>query len=153
MTQRRVETVTSSDIRAVFENWLASECRAGARLIVLEGLTGSGKSHLTEPPFAIGTTQSTNIEIDKFLRAPVPPTVPYPDGLIGRHCTRDRIRRVYLKRMMRLKPSLRLCAGVCKACETAMPAVRVFHSCTGPGLENRKRKKKKRQTGIVRAER
>jgi hypothetical protein len=136
MTQRRVETVTSSDIRAVFENWLASECRAGARLIVLEGLTGSGKSHLTEQPFAIGTTQSTNIEIDKFLRAPVPPTVPYPDGVDRAALqaalekalaspmsvvviegpmawplvepisalTRDRIRRVYLKRMMRLKP-------------------------------------------------
>jgi hypothetical protein len=136
MTQR-IETVTSSDIRAVFENWLASEYQAGARLIVLEGLTGSGKSHLTERPFAIGATQSTNIEIDKFLRAPVPSTLPYRDGVdrvalqaalekalaspmsvvviegpmawpliepIAGAVGPDCVRRVYLKRMMRLKP-------------------------------------------------
>jgi hypothetical protein len=133
----RVETVTSPNIRAAFGNWLTSECQSGARLIVLEGLSQSGKSYLTERPFAVGARQSTNIEIDGFLRAPVPPTVRYPDAIdrvalqatlemalalpmsvviiegpmawplvepISGVVTRDRIRRVYLKRMMRLKP-------------------------------------------------
>src|SRR5262245_38050280 len=80
MTQR-VETVTSPNIRAVFENWLADECQSGVRLIVLEGLSQSGKSHLTEQAFAVGARRSTNIEIDGFLRAPVPLTVRYPDAI------------------------------------------------------------------------
>jgi hypothetical protein len=131
-----IEAIPSSEIRAAFEGWLAAACRAGARLIVLEGLTGSGKSHLTERPFSVDKGQSANIEIDQFLRKPVPPTVPYLDAIdrtalqaavqialassvplvviegpmawplvepiaeVGR----DRIRHVYLKRMMRQKP-------------------------------------------------
>jgi chloramphenicol 3-O-phosphotransferase len=104
-------------------------------LVVLEGLTASGKSFLTERPFSVGAGQSANIEIDQFLRKPVPPTVCYPDAVdraalqaairealasapvvvvegpmawpliepvaeVGR----DRVRRVYVKRMMHQKP-------------------------------------------------
>jgi chloramphenicol 3-O-phosphotransferase len=125
----------SSELRAVFEDWLATENRSGARLVVLEGLTNSGKSFLTERPFLVDSGRSANIEIDQFLRTPVPPTVRYPDAvdrvalraaieaalasapvvviegpmawpLVApiAQVSRDRIRRVYLKRMMRLKP-------------------------------------------------
>jgi hypothetical protein len=106
------------------------------RLVVLEGLTGSGKSFLTGRPFSIGAEHSANIEVDQFLRNPVPPTVRYFNAIdraalqaaLQRalassapvvvvegpmawplvepiaEVVRDRVRRVYLKRMMRLKP-------------------------------------------------
>jgi hypothetical protein len=127
--------IPSSELRAAFESWLVNAHRSGVRLVVLEGITNSGKSFLTERPFSVGSGQSANIEIDQFLSKPVPPTVRYPDAInraalqaalrsalasapvvviegpmawplvepiaeIGR----DRVRRVYLKRMMRLKP-------------------------------------------------
>src|SRR5262249_39692359 len=62
----RVETIQtpSSEMRAAFERWLATACRRGVRLVVLEGLTGSGKSFLTGRPFSIGAEHSANIEVD-----------------------------------------------------------------------------------------
>jgi hypothetical protein len=71
----------SSEIRDVFGRWLRAECTAGARFIVLEGLMRSGKSYLTEHPFALGTGQSVNIELDRFLRAPVNPDTEYMDAI------------------------------------------------------------------------
>jgi hypothetical protein len=126
----------SAELRPVFEQWLAPECRAGARLVVLEGLTKSGKTTLTKQPFAVGARLSANVELDDFLKRPVPETTAYVDAIdrravdaamrgaiastplvivqgaiawplvqpvataLGNNC----IRRVYLKRMMRLKP-------------------------------------------------
>jgi hypothetical protein len=135
---RCVETIQapSSELRAAFEGWLASADRSGARLVVLEGLTNSGKSFLTQRPFLVDSGQSAIIEVDQFLRKPVPRTVHYPDAIDRRglqsairaalasapivviegpmawplvdepmaEVGRDRVRRVYLKRMMRLKP-------------------------------------------------
>jgi hypothetical protein len=135
---RCVETIQapSSELRAAFEGWLASADRSGVRLVVLEGLTNSGKSFLTQRPFLVDSGQSANIEVDQFLRKPVPRTVHYPDAIDRRglqsairaalasapivviegpmgwplvdepmaEVGRDRVRRVYLKRMMRLKP-------------------------------------------------
>jgi hypothetical protein len=130
----RLETINapSAEIRTAFEKWLATACRSGARLVVLEGLTAS---FLSDRPFAIDAGRSTNIEIDQFLRKPVPSTVRYPDAIDRAalqaalrsalasallvviegpmawplvepiaEIDRDKIRRVYLKRMMRLKP-------------------------------------------------
>jgi chloramphenicol 3-O-phosphotransferase len=62
----------SSEIRAEFERWLASACRSGVRLVVLEGLTGSGKTTLIETPFSVGAGCSVNIEIDGFCRQEIP---------------------------------------------------------------------------------
>ena len=50
--------------------------------MVLEGLITSGKSYLTEQPFALSTGQSVNIELDGFLRKPVNPDTEYM-GAIG----------------------------------------------------------------------
>jgi hypothetical protein len=79
----RVESIRalSSEIRGAFESWLATACRGGARLVVLEGLSGSGKSVLTDRPFSIGARHSANIEIDQFLPKSVPPTVRYPNAI------------------------------------------------------------------------
>jgi hypothetical protein len=42
----------------------------------------SGKTTLTDQPFALGSSgQSVNIELDDFLRRPVPPTTLYGDAL------------------------------------------------------------------------
>jgi chloramphenicol 3-O-phosphotransferase len=60
----------SSEIRDVFGRWLTAACAAGVRFVVLEGLMRSGKSCLTEQPFALGMSQSVNIELDGFLRKP-----------------------------------------------------------------------------------
>jgi hypothetical protein len=48
----------------VFGRWLTAACAAGVRFVVLEGLMRSGKSCLTEQPFALGMSQSVNIELD-----------------------------------------------------------------------------------------
>jgi hypothetical protein len=71
----------SPEIRNVFAHWLASERRAGVRLIVLEGLTLSGKSTVTKEPFAVGTGLSGNVHLDDFLRRPVPETTAYVDAI------------------------------------------------------------------------
>ena len=77
MPEQRIVRARSSDIRHVFEQWLIREWAAGARFVILEGLMGSGKSMLTKQPFALGALRSTNIALDKFLRAPVNPDVEY----------------------------------------------------------------------------
>ena len=47
MTQ--IIRVSSAEIRAVFTTWLATQ--VGVRLVILEGLSGVGKSWLTREPF------------------------------------------------------------------------------------------------------
>jgi len=54
----------SLDLRGL----VASERAAGARLEVLEGAMGSGKSDLTKEPKVVGGQQSANIEVDHFAR-------------------------------------------------------------------------------------
>ena len=108
---------------------------------MLEGLTGSGKTTLSERPFSIGAGKSVNIGIDQFCRQSIPlkgvryfeavdraalrtavraalasasPVVvvegpvawPLIARIAGANLQRDCTRRVYLKRMMRLKPGL-----------------------------------------------
>lgn len=129
--------VSSNEIRATFKRWL-TDGEAGIRLVILEGLTNSGKTWLTMQPFALNTRHSVNIELDNFLERPVPKTTPYVDAI---DCAaldaalnaalsssalvvlqgaiawplvqaavatlgKDRVRRVYLKRMMWLKPDI-----------------------------------------------
>jgi hypothetical protein len=59
---------SAADIHSIFEDWVASENTAGARLVVLEGAMGSGKSELTKGPIVVGDRQSANIEVDHFAR-------------------------------------------------------------------------------------
>ena len=73
--------VSSSEVRAEFERWLATECHAGARLVVLEGLSYSGKSYLIGEPFILGARRSINIETDEFLRRPVQTMTAYRDAI------------------------------------------------------------------------
>jgi chloramphenicol 3-O-phosphotransferase len=78
-----VETINipSSKIRAAFEGWLQSEWRSGARLIVLEGLRGAGKTTLTKRPFSVDARQSVNISIDQFCREYIPLKVSYLEAV------------------------------------------------------------------------
>jgi hypothetical protein len=78
---QRALRVASSDVRHEFQQWLINEFRTTTRLIILEGLTGSGKTTLTKEPFDLGTTQSKNIELDDFLPDTVPEPVSYLDAL------------------------------------------------------------------------
>jgi len=68
------ETIRSplSEIRAAFEQWLASEYRAGTRLVVLEGHMQSGKTTLTKEPFVLDAGPSLNLELDDFRKQPIP---------------------------------------------------------------------------------
>ena len=78
MTTKRADSL---NIRAEFQRWLVGEWRSGARLVIIEGLMKSGKSRLTKEPFTIVGRQSTNIELDKFLRAPVNPDIEYMEAI------------------------------------------------------------------------
>jgi hypothetical protein len=136
-----VETINtpSSKIRAAFGGWLQSEWRSGARLIVLEGLRGAGKTTLTKLPFSVDARKSVNISIDNFCRDVTPLKFSYSEAVdqsalrkampaklgsasplvvvegpvawpliepivAAEFLERDCVRRVYLKRMMHLKP-------------------------------------------------
>jgi hypothetical protein len=134
VTEHRVELIQapSSTIRAAFKNWLATAWRAGARLVVLEGLMAAGKTTLTKP-LRVGAGRSVSISIDQFWRHDTPLSgVDYVDAVDRQalqarlrarlasvapiivveapvawplvepiaEVARDRIRRVYLKRMM-----------------------------------------------------
>jgi hypothetical protein len=66
----------SSEIRGAFEQWLATENRAGTRLVVLEGHMQSGKTILTRDAFALEAGPSANIELDDLRKRPVP-DLPY----------------------------------------------------------------------------
>ena len=71
--------VSSAEIRSAFERWLN---QAGARLVILEGLTGTGKTTLAAQPFVLGSSlQSANIDLDDFLRRPVPCATPYVNAI------------------------------------------------------------------------
>lgn len=65
----KAKTIRSSslEVRTAFANWLSVEFRAGVKLVILEGLTASGKTTLTEQPFVVDGRPSTNIEMDDFL--------------------------------------------------------------------------------------
>jgi hypothetical protein len=81
MTEQQILRANSSDIQDVFKRWVTREWAIGGRLLILEGLMKSGKSMLTKHPVALGARQSTNIELDKFLRAPVNPDTAYMDAM------------------------------------------------------------------------
>ena len=49
----------------------------GIKLVILEGLTASGKTTLTKQPFTLDGRPSTNIEMDDFLPPRVPDATPY----------------------------------------------------------------------------
>ena len=105
--------------------------------MVLEGLTGSGKTTLTKRPFRVGARWSLNIEIDQFFPEDTPLGFGAYTDVIDRQAlqtglrtalaskapvivvegplawplvepiaevAQDQNRRVYLTRMMRLKP-------------------------------------------------
>jgi hypothetical protein len=63
---------SSSETRAAFAEWLRVEFQTGVKLVILEGLTSSGKTTLTNQPFTLDGRPSTNIEMDDFL----PPSLP-----------------------------------------------------------------------------
>jgi hypothetical protein len=72
MTSHKTIRASSSDVSTAFAQWLGVEFRAGIKLVILEGLTSSGKTTLTKLPFDLDGRPSTNIEMDDFL----PPSVP-----------------------------------------------------------------------------
>jgi hypothetical protein len=76
-TKQQVIRADSSDIRNEFEQWLAREWEAGARLVIVEGLMKSGKSTLTKEPIVLLDKRSRTIELDQFLRRPVNPETEY----------------------------------------------------------------------------
>jgi hypothetical protein len=67
MTSPKTIRASSSDVRTAFAQWLGVEFRAGIKLVILEGLTSSGKTTLTKLPFDLDGRLSTNIEMDDFL--------------------------------------------------------------------------------------
>jgi hypothetical protein len=67
----------SAEVRAAFERWLAIEFRAGTELVILEGLTLSGKTTLTKKPFDLDGRASTNIGMDSFLPPSIAEATPY----------------------------------------------------------------------------
>jgi len=81
MGEQQTVRAKSSEIRDVFGRWLSAEWAVGARIVVLEGLMGSGKSMLTKQSFALGTQQSMSVEVDHFLRKPVDPNTAYMDAI------------------------------------------------------------------------
>jgi hypothetical protein len=68
----KIIRAASSEVGNAFARWLGVEFRAGIKLVILEGLTSSGKTTLTKQPFALNGRLSTNIEMDDFL----PPSLP-----------------------------------------------------------------------------
>jgi hypothetical protein len=77
MNAQQTFRAPSAEIRHEFGRWLKVQHAAGIRFVVLEGLKGSGKSYLTDQPFALGIEQSVHIELDSFLRKPVDETTEY----------------------------------------------------------------------------
>ena len=69
MTQ--IIRVSSAEIRAVFTTWLATQIGVGVRLVILEGLSGVGKSWLTREPFISDGWAAETIEVDHFRKDPV----------------------------------------------------------------------------------
>jgi hypothetical protein len=63
----KIIRASSSEVRAAFALWLGVEFRAGIKLVILEGMTSSGKTRLTNQPFILDGGPSTNIEMDDFL--------------------------------------------------------------------------------------
>ena len=81
MAEQQTVRSTSAEIRDLFGEWLATEWAAGARLVIIEGLMGAGKSKLTERAFVLGTQPSTSIMLDDFLDKPIPEDTEYMDAI------------------------------------------------------------------------
>jgi chloramphenicol 3-O-phosphotransferase len=81
MTAPKTIRTSSTKIRTAFGQWLAVEHRARAELVVLEGLTLSGKTTLTKQPFILDDAPSKNIEMDDFLSASVNDATSYLDAI------------------------------------------------------------------------
>jgi hypothetical protein len=77
MSPAKIIRAQSSEVRAAFAQWLVLEHRIGTKLIILEGLTLSGKTTLTQRPFLLGGERSMNIGMDCFLPQEVPDATPY----------------------------------------------------------------------------
>lgn len=77
MTSPKIIRATSSEARTAFAHWLAVELPAGIKLVILEGLTASGKTTLTKLPFVLGGRHSINIAMDSFLPQGVEEGTPY----------------------------------------------------------------------------
>ena len=120
--------VSSAEIGTAFAQWVERMRGAEVRLVTLEGMLNSGKTRLTQQPFAV--------EADRFLCHPVEPQTPYCEAVDQRALRsallraldvyplvvvegaivwplvlplpieRVRVRRVYLKRMMHLQPDV-----------------------------------------------
>ena len=69
MTQ--IIRVSSAEIQAVFTTWLATQIGVGVRLVILEGLSGVGKSWLTREPSISDGWAAETIEVDHFRKDPV----------------------------------------------------------------------------------
>jgi len=136
MTQ--IIRVSSAEIQAVFTTWLATQIGVGVRLVILEGLSGVGKSWLSREPFISDGWAAETIEVDHFRKDPVGSksyvsaidraaleaaidaalvsllAIVIVEGPIVRPFTRsavtkigpERVRRVYLKRMMKPNPDI-----------------------------------------------
>ena len=81
LTGQQTTQVSSAEIRAAFGHWLAIQIEAGVRLVILEGLPLSGKSWLIQEPFKLNGHSTENIELDRFLKKPVPQTTRYIDAI------------------------------------------------------------------------
>ena len=90
MAKPEIMQVSSSEIRIQFQEWLSFQYEAGTRFVVIEGLTSSGKTTLTEQPFIFGMRRSTNIEMDGFLPRDLPGATPY-DAAIDRSALKTQI--------------------------------------------------------------
>jgi hypothetical protein len=68
---KQIIRVSSAEIQAVFTTWLATQIGVGVRLVILEGLSGVGKSWLTREPFISDGWAAGTIEVDHFRKDPV----------------------------------------------------------------------------------
>jgi hypothetical protein len=81
VTHQTTIQAPSFEVRAAFENWLAAEFQAGTKLVILEGLTASGKTTLTKLPFTLENRPSKSIAVDDFLPTSVPDATHYLDAI------------------------------------------------------------------------
>jgi hypothetical protein len=77
MRSPKIIRATSSEVRTAFAQWLAHDLPTEIKVVILEGLTASGKTTLTKQPFVLDGRPSTNIAMDSFLARGVEEATPY----------------------------------------------------------------------------